>query len=736
MIKEIFQLKRRFGGHRDVRSLMSPYLDGELSDNIKANIDLHLNDCVACSDELAKLSFARNAIMLINIPEPQVRNLPRSVFESPSQTAFRRSDFRGPTAIFVAAAAVLIVALVGALFLVRYRSDPKTAGVPIEIVKVSGAPMYRGLHFDRVGVFDTGGVLTTDQYSKALIKLTGVGQVETGFDTQVELAENGFENQQLLLRHGKLYASITAPPRVFSVRSFAVTAIDLGCAYSIEVTSDNETIIEVTSGWVALSDGDSEMLVPAGTVTRTKLGEKPGIPFHKDATEGFRTALSALDGNINDTDSLFRVMAEAKSSDAISLWFLLSKVPENSRKAVMERLNLLVPKPNDVSNEAIFGLDREALEKWRLNIEYATNGFDPADIDFGNGSVSYSGNLKIARFAHSSTLLPNGTVLVVGGSGENGEILDSGEIIDPVTGRSNFVGNMSVKRAGHSATLLRDGKVLIAGGSGADPFVGAQPDAELFDPVTGRFEKTGSMNYPRLSHQATLLIDGSVLITGGIIGNQTGDPPAEIYDPLSGKFFKVGHLHYPRFDHTATLLADGSVLIAGGGRTINGLIEILDKAEVFIPGTNEFRLVGSLEIPRHKHSAVLLPNGNILIFGGSDVKLWNGMITSAEVFDPNTNTFALTGNMSTARYKIRDAAVLLQSGKVLIAGGGEQLEIYDPVKKIFVPVREGLMSARFSGTATLLADGRVILIGGYSEAPDKQGIRILPDSGIWKYSPK
>jgi hypothetical protein len=125
---------------------------------------------------------------------------------------------------------------------------------------------------------------------------------------------------------------------------------------------------------------------------------------------------------------------------------------------------------------------------------------------------------------------------------------DSAELYDPASQKFLRTGSMSVPRIGQTATLLKDGRVLIAGDFTGQ---GVTASAELYDPKTGRFEKTGSMLLKREDAAATLLPDGRVLITGGDTGS-TVIGQAELYDPKSGTFRVAGHMHTPRFSHTAT----------------------------------------------------------------------------------------------------------------------------------------------------------------------------------------
>jgi hypothetical protein len=175
-------------------------------------------------------------------------------------------------------------------------------------------------------------------------------------------------------------------------------------------------------------------------------------------------------------------------------------------------------------------------------------------------------------------MLNTGKVLVTGGVDNSGNALATAELFNPTTGSFTPTGTMETVRAGHTATLLGDGKVLVTGGvDSAIAFGrGSKATAELFDPATGSFAATSTMETARAGHTATLRKDGTVLVAGGaalvpsFCGNNCSTlapvslSNAELFDPATKTFTETGGLGTARFLHTATLLNDGSVLVTGG----------------------------------------------------------------------------------------------------------------------------------------------------------------------------
>ena len=209
-----------------------------------------------------------------------------------------------------------------------------------------------------------------------------------------------------------------------------------------------------------------------------------------------------------------------------------------------------------------------------------------------SGTWSITGGMTASRGqGFTATLLRNGEVLVAGGY-DNGSCLNSAELYNRSTGRWTSTGSMNQPRCSHSATLLPNGNVLVAGGNNSAGNTGTS--AELYNPSTGEWRATGSLNTARENGAATLMADGEVLLAGGINfenGVETFLTAAELYNPscflytISTNSWSVtGSLNHPRIDHTSTLLLNGKVLIAGGlDRGLGTGITILGSSELYTP---------------------------------------------------------------------------------------------------------------------------------------------------------
>lgn len=347
---------------------------------------------------------------------------------------------------------------------------------------------------------------------------------------------------------------------------------------------------------------------------------------------------------------------------------------------------------------------------WSLNCQTNKAG-GQTKINEKAGMLNAVSGMNVSRATHRATLLGNGKVLITGGFSTDRSSLASSEIYDPKSGTFFWGGKMNVARASHSATLLRNGKVLIAGGYNGDYL----DSAELYDPQTGDFSPVGKMTMPRSEHIAVTLADGKVLLAGGVGTGWTFLADAEIFDPATNSFTKTGSMRAARESHTATVLKDGTVLITGGHRGRRAAIEIYKSAEIYNPQTGAFSAAADLTVKRHKHDAVLLGDGRVLIVGGADERDAGGAYRDVEIYDPTTKNFSKIGEMKLARYKLQGTSVLLKNGRVFIAGGANQAELFDPKTNSFEITNGTYETARLFSTATLLSDGQILIAGGYDQ---------------------
>ena len=336
---------------------------------------------------------------------------------------------------------------------------------------------------------------------------------------------------------------------------------------------------------------------------------------------------------------------------------------------------------------------------------------DGGDADEPAEAVRLASPMSVPRAAHTATTLTDGRVLVVGGFTNAANAAQGAELFDPRTERFSPASSMITLRHSHTATLLPNGRVLIAGGYAAGTTTVAA--TELFDPATNSFVRTGTMRAARAGHVAVLLATGKVLLAGGIGPGWSFLSSVELYDPASGTFATTGAMRVARESHVAVQLPDSRVLIVGGHQGRRANITLYASAETYDITSGRFSRVGDMRVRRHKHDAVLLADGRVMVTGGADERDSDGVYRSTELFDPASDSFVAGPSMILGRYKHQGNTVLLQDGRVLLAGGAPQAEIFDPRTRRFDVVSGApRMAGQFSAAARL-GGGRVLITGGY-----------------------
>lgn len=299
--------------------------------------------------------------------------------------------------------------------------------------------------------------------------------------------------------------------------------------------------------------------------------------------------------------------------------------------------------------------------------------YDPVAHTFTN-----VGPMNVARADHTTTLLPNGQVLIAGGFNDNG-VVSSAEIFDPVANSFTLLAApMTSLRAEHTATLLANGKVLIAGGNNNTTSLAT---AEIFDPAAGTFTATShTMTTVRQIQHADLLPNGQVLISGGFDANNNALATAEIYDPVAGTFTLTGSMTTARGNHASALLYNGQVLVAGGLTGPGTALVSTATAELYNPATGLFTPTGSMSIPRGHYAPTILNDGTIFIQGGATLPAG----TDADVYNPATGTFRTTANFTAVQAGMRES--ILPDGTVLLASGINSQSVAVPNSEVFYPL--------------------------------------------------
>jgi hypothetical protein len=347
--------------------------------------------------------------------------------------------------------------------------------------------------------------------------------------------------------------------------------------------------------------------------------------------------------------------------------------------------------------------------------------------------------LASPRSGHTATLLADGRVLAVGGEDiVTRDPLRSVEVFDPETETWNSGSPLPEPRSNHRAVLLADGRVLVMGGGRSAPIgaasgVAVLSSALLYDAEQDRWTTTGSMLEGRSHFEALLLPSGKVLVAGGGSDRHdngsecTGSPncgplgdtlaSAELYDPEAGTFSATGSMRESRSLFTLTMLSAGQVIAAAG---MNDSREGFRSTEVYGPESDSWHDGPQLASEeRVFHSAASLPSGRLLIGGG---KLPDThMLATVDVVDLDGRAMvapSLSIPHTVGRF------VELESGRVLSVGGFQcpnpctpigDVEVFDEQTMSWSQLPP-LQAQRAGHTATRLADGRVLVVGGFDSS--------------------
>jgi len=281
-------------------------------------------------------------------------------------------------AMAISAAMVAIVA--GAVFVHQRKSAP-VAAAGWDVSRLAGTPRIERKIISEEDTIRLaiGQLLETDQQSRARLRAEDIGQIEIDPSTRLRVLNMGAGLERIALDRGTIHTYIWAPPGRFVVDTPSAITVDLGCAYTLHVDDSGAGLVRTSMGWVGFKLNGRESFIPAGAAcaTRPKIG--PGTPYFEKATSAFRAALARLDFEDStpqqSSADLAIVLGAARKGDALTLWHLFSRVNQDQRGPVFDRLQEFVPVPAGVTKEGILRLDEPMLDRWWNEL-----GFDDISV--------------------------------------------------------------------------------------------------------------------------------------------------------------------------------------------------------------------------------------------------------------------------------------------------------------------------------------------------------------------
>jgi FecR-like protein len=281
----------------------------------------------------------------------------------------------------VATAVTFLAVAIGAILL-YVRKQPPVVGPGWDVSSLAGTPRIGRKIIrekERSNRLAVGQFLETDSQSRASLQAEDIGQIEMGPSTRLRLLTMGPNLKRIALERGTIHAFIWSPPGEFVVDTPSAMTVDLGCAYTLQVDDSGAGLVRTSLGWVGFKLNGHESFIPAGAACATRPKVGPGTPYFEDAPAEFRSALARLD--FEDSTSQARaedlavILARSRKRDALTLWHLLSRVEEEQRIRVYDRLRELAPPPASVTKDGILRLDQSMLDLW-----WNALGFDDISI--------------------------------------------------------------------------------------------------------------------------------------------------------------------------------------------------------------------------------------------------------------------------------------------------------------------------------------------------------------------
>jgi hypothetical protein len=246
------------------------------------------------------------------------------------------------------------------------------------VARIAGTPQIgtRFIESNGRATLSAGQTLETNDKSSASISSDDLGEVKVDPNSRVRLLQSDANKKRIQLDVGTIHAMIWAPPGQFEVDTPSAVAVDLGCAYTLEVSPEGAGTIRTTMGWVGFRLNGRDSFIPAGAMCATRPHVGPGTPYFEDASTALKSALNTFDADATATGpeesraaALQIVLSQARVRDALTLWHLLFRTEGAERESVYARLSALVPPPAGVTRDGVLNLQGAMLDAWWNSLE-------------------------------------------------------------------------------------------------------------------------------------------------------------------------------------------------------------------------------------------------------------------------------------------------------------------------------------------------------------------------------
>ncbi len=354
---------------RHVTERIQHFIDRELPDEERASVGEHLINCADCRLEHDRLRAGAGLAAHLESDDapPRVWEGIRSGLQAPEKgpSGFR---YRNHVLAFGIAVFAMLLFIPAFVYLSQEGVDPAPAAISDwRLEETKGDPSVTGLGDE--GRLAVGSVLETGDGSTARLAVGRIGRVDVAPNSKVKLVRSSETEQRMALERGKMSAEIIAPPRLFIVDTPSSAAVDLGCAYTLEVDEEGSSRLHVTGGYVALERDGLESYVPAGAYCESRKGRKLGTPFFGSASVKLKRSLAEFDFGAGGYGLIDIIIAESKKKDTLTLWHLISRAPQEKRAEIVAKILEFVEPSPSVTIGGLLDLDKKMLEELKSDLE-------------------------------------------------------------------------------------------------------------------------------------------------------------------------------------------------------------------------------------------------------------------------------------------------------------------------------------------------------------------------------
>ena len=353
------------------------FLDHELSADERQKVGEHILYCHECRQEHDRIKFGIELAQNLRREDAPNRVWNNIKNELNGKNKSANKFFFIPKNLAFAGLSFVFIFCLGVIIYLNV-SNPKTIetleskpeNLPLEKVAAWQVENISGdENSSKNELLKVGEILETGENSRAKIEVADIGQVEIAPNSLVKLVNSSDTEHRLALEYGSLEAKIFAPPRLFVVDTPTAQAVDLGCAYTLDVDKAGNSKLHVTSGYVALERDGRESIVPAGAFCLTRRGRGLGTPFFETASDEFKEDLRKFDFETGGEKYLDSIIEKAKAKDTLTLWHLIPRVSGKDREKVFKKILKFAKLPYGVTKKGILEADKAMLNDWRYEIE-------------------------------------------------------------------------------------------------------------------------------------------------------------------------------------------------------------------------------------------------------------------------------------------------------------------------------------------------------------------------------